>query len=74
MQQANGLSDVEFHCQKEALEALVFDSDPWIRACTIFEIGKCGLIDEFRAVIAQAKKAEDSLVQETASLVLKQFA
>ncbi|NIR50333.1 hypothetical protein GWO43_17650 [candidate division KSB1 bacterium] len=74
LQQANGLSDVEFHCQKEALEALVFDSDPWIRACTIFEIGKCGLIDEFRAVIAQAKKAEDSLVQETASLVLKQFA
>jgi len=74
LQRANGLLDVSFNNRKEALEDLAKNSDPWLRACALYEIGKCGLVKEFRPLINHAKAETNSLVQETANFVLRQFA
>ncbi|MFQ5771102.1 MAG: hypothetical protein ACE5HX_11240, partial [bacterium] len=73
LQQANGFLEVSINNRREALEYLVTDSDPWLSACALYEIGKSGLVDEFRALLERAKEDHDILVQETANLVLKQF-
>lgn len=73
LQKADGLLDVDYASQTDALEDLVKDSDPWIHACALFEIGQCGLVEEFRAHLDSAMQEENSLVQETAHLVMKKF-
>jgi len=52
---------------------LIQENDPLLSASAIYEIGKNGLVEEFRPLINDAQKQENSLVQETANLVLKQF-
>jgi len=74
LQTADGLIDISFNDRKKALESLIQEKDPLLSASAIYEIGKSGLVEEFRPLINDALKQENSLVQETANLVLKQFA
>ncbi len=74
LQSAGGLIDVSFNDRKKALESLIQENDPLLSASAIYEIGKNGLVDDFKPLIKDAQKQENSLVQETANLVLKQFA
>ena len=59
---------------QKALESLIKENDPLLSASAIYEIGRNGLVEDFKSLINDAKKRENSLVQETADLVLKQFA
>lgn len=71
---ANGFVDVPFEDCNKALESLIQDNDPLLSASTIYEIGKNDMVEEFHSLIKEAQQRENSLVQETAHLVLKQFA
>ncbi len=73
LQQANGFLEVNITNYKDALENLMSDNDAWLRSCALYEVGKCGLIDEFQAQVLQAKEEQNALVQETAAFVLNKF-
>ncbi|MFQ5865814.1 MAG: Npt1/Npt2 family nucleotide transporter [bacterium] len=73
LQQADGHLKVQLNTRHEALKTLATDSDPWLRACTLYEIGRCGLLNEFRPLVKQAQKDQDCIVQETANVVLKRY-
>jgi len=72
LQKADGLIDISFSNRKKALESLIQENDPLLSASAIYEIGKNGLVEEFRPLINDALKQKNPLVQETANLVLKQ--
>ncbi len=74
LQRANGLIDVSFSDRKNALESLIRENDPLLSASAIYEIGKNGLVEDFKTLINDAQQQENSLVKETANLVLKKFA
>ncbi|RMF67240.1 MAG: hypothetical protein D6743_05190 [Calditrichaeota bacterium] len=74
LQQANGVLDLPFTNRKEALQSLLERNDPWLRACTLYEIGRCGLVDDFRHVMHTAAQDQNAVVRETAEFVLKKFA
>jgi len=72
LQSANGFLDVHPGDRKEALRRLASDNDPWLRACTLYEIGTRGL-SELRPLVELAREDKDPLVQETAVAVLKRY-
>lgn len=72
LQQINGLLDVQVSNRKQALQILVSDSDPWLRACSLYEIGVCRF-EELRPLVESAINDDDPLVQETAAMVLLQY-
>ncbi|MFQ5638430.1 MAG: Npt1/Npt2 family nucleotide transporter [bacterium] len=72
LQKANGLLKVDYVEKKDALRDLINDPDPLVRACALYEIGQSGLVDEFRREIQRAKTEDNTLVQETAELVMTQ--
>lgn len=74
LQSADGLLEVRFENRVEALKNLVLGSDPWLRACALYEIGSSGLLPQLVPVVEQAKQAQHDLVQETASVVLDRYA
>ncbi|MFQ5824395.1 MAG: Npt1/Npt2 family nucleotide transporter [bacterium] len=73
LQHADGVLDMPLNNRKEALLSLVSINDPWLRACALYEIGRCGLLDDFRHLVKQAQADQDTIVQETASVVLKRY-
>ncbi|MFQ6114942.1 MAG: hypothetical protein ACE5NG_12820, partial [bacterium] len=73
LQCADGLLDVPLRNRKEALENLVSDRDPWLRACALYEIGVGGLTDDLKPLLKQAKRDPDTIVQETAAMVLQHY-
>ena len=73
LQRADGLLETQITDRKQALQNLVHDRDPWIRACAIFEIGDCGLAPEFREQLERARQDGHSLVRETADFVLRKM-
>jgi len=74
LQQADGVFDVPINNRRQALEHLVANSDSWLRSCALYEIWRSGLAEEFWPLINRAKEAPDTLVQETATFVLRQYA
>jgi AAA family ATP:ADP antiporter len=70
---ADGHLKVQLNNRQEALRMLGADSDPWLRACALYEIGMCGLVNEFRPLLKQAQKDQDGVVRETANVVLQRY-
>ena len=71
---ANGLLEIHFQDKKEALGYLAQNGDPWLQACAIYEIGQAGLFEEYKEAILSAGNGSNSLVQETANVVIGKFA
>jgi AAA family ATP:ADP antiporter len=73
LERANGLLKYRFGSCEEALHYLLKNGDPWLRACSLYEIGYRGLVKEFESEIRLAEKERDTLVHETAARVLEKF-
>ncbi|HEX9653593.1 MAG TPA: Npt1/Npt2 family nucleotide transporter, partial [bacterium] len=70
LQGANGIIDIAFTNQYEALQELAGTSDPWLRSCAFYEIWKVGMVNDFRPIIERATIESNAIVQETAHFVL----
>ena len=74
LQQINGLIEINIHNRKDALMFLLNNNtDPWLCAVSLFEIGQLGLGKEFKLQLEKAARHENSLIQETAKLVIHKF-
>ena len=74
LRQLNGLIEINIHNRKDALMFLLNNNpDPWLCAVSLFEIGQLGLGAEFKSQLKKASRHENSLIQETAKLVIHKF-
>ena len=60
--------------RRQALRDLLQVEDAWLRACTLYEIGHSGLMNDFKPEVERAHHSANAIVRETAELVLKRFA
>ena len=74
LKNANGSFEIQLTDKNDVLTQIVNSNDPLLQACAMYEIGVRSLTDDFKHQLKSAAKSENTLVKETANLVLKQFA